>query len=344
MGDLTLQDFPEPWRGMLMQKGATLQGIRSFLGTLRNLDVESIPDGQLLALLQNNGLQPLPLLGRKVAISGSARSHYELDAGGRLLLGLGDAVAEAMLLFGADVVINSNLPTVCPKRLTHLQGYSRKCEYVQADLSTEVGARNFVQEAAESLGGLDILVLNAGTYCEPSIEDFEYASAKKIFDLNVAGPMAAVSEYIKQFGAITEKGRIILSSSINARQSETQHGLYDGSKGWLEAFMRSVSLDLVERGYDIRINAVAPGLHDTPLTHEAIHADPKTAKIVDGLIPLGIGNATSVVMPYVFLAMSANDYMSGAVLDVSGGLSACQMFPEGVISLFPRDEIRMPNP
>jgi NAD(P)-dependent dehydrogenase (short-subunit alcohol dehydrogenase family) len=338
MGDFTLQDLPEPWRGMLQQKGASLQGIRSFFGTLKNLDIETISDGGLLALLQNNGLQPLPLLGRKVAISGSARAHYELDAGGRLLLGLGDAVAEAMLLFGADVVINSHLPTVCPTRFSHLQGYSRKCEYVQADFSTEVGARNFVQDAAECLGGLDIMVLNAGTYSEPPIEDFEYASAKKIFDLNVAGPMAAVSEYTKKFGASAEKGRIILSSSINARQSETRHGLYDGSKGWLEAFMRSVSLDFAERGYDIRINAVAPGLHDTPLTHEAIHADPQTAKIVDGLIPLGIGNATSVVMPYVFLAMSANDYMNGTVIDVSGGLSACQMFPEGVISLFPHEE------
>jgi len=242
------------------------------------------------------------------------------------------------LLFGADVVINSHPSTVCPTRLSHLRGYGRKCEYIQSDLSTDLGARSFVQEAAESLGGLDVLVLNAGTYSEPPIEDFDYASAKNIFDLNVAGPMAAVSEYIKKFGASAEKGRIILSSSINARQSETRHGLYDGSKGWLEAFMRSISLDLAERGYDIRINAVAPGLHDTPLTHDAIHSDPKTAKIVDGLIPLGIGNATGVVMPYVFLAMSANDYMSGAVLDVSGGLSACQMFPEGVIPLLPHDE------
>jgi NAD(P)-dependent dehydrogenase (short-subunit alcohol dehydrogenase family) len=338
MGDFTLKDLPEPWRGMLQQKGATLTGIRSFFGKLENLDIESISDEHLLALLRKNGLQPLPLLGRKVAVSGSARQHYQMDEEGRLLLGLGDAIAEAMLLFGADVVINSHLPTVCPTRLSHLRGYGRKCEYIQADLSTESGARSFVQEAAESLGGLDILVLNAGTYSEPAIEDFDYASAKKIFDLNVAGPMAAVSEYIKQFGASAEKGRIILSSSINARQSETRHGLYDGSKGWLEAFMRSISLDLAERGYDIRINAVAPGLHNTPLTHDAIHSDPKTAKIIDGLIPLGIGNATGVVMPYVFLAMSANDYMSGAVLDVSGGLSACQMFPEGVISLLPRDE------
>ena len=194
MEDSILQDLPEPWKGMLQQKGATLTGVRSFLGKLKNLDIESISDDQLLALLQNSGLQPLPLLGRKVAVSGSARECYELDGTGALLLGLGDAVAEAMLLFGADVVINSHLPTVCPTRLSHLQGYGRKCEYVQADLSTEIGARNFVQEAAESLGGLDILVLNAGTYSEPSIEDFEYAPAKKIFDLNVAGPMAAVSE------------------------------------------------------------------------------------------------------------------------------------------------------
>ena len=307
-----------------------LDGVRSFLGTLKDLDLASLSDGQFLTLLQRGGLQPLLLLGRKVAVSGSVREHYDVDGEGRTLLGIGDAVAEAMLLFGADVVINSHLPA-CSERLAHMEGYGRNCGFVQADLSTEAGARTFVREAAKHLGGLDVLVLNAGTYKEPPIEDFEYSSAKQIFDLNVAGPMAAVSEYIKHFGATADKARIILSSSINARQSETRHGLYDGSKGWLEAFMRSVALDLAERGHDIRINAVAPGLHDTPLTHEAIHADPKAAQLVDALIPLGISDATSVAMPYVFLSMAANDYMTGTVVEASGGLTACQMFPEGVL-------------
>jgi len=330
----SIEEVPEPWRGMLSQSGTSLDAVRSFLGTLKAIDLECLSDGQVVALLRKGGLQTLPLLGRRVAVSGSVQEVYQVEESGDLRLGIGDAVAEAMLLFGADVVLNSHLPA-CQKRLEHLQSYGRNTGFVQADLSTESGARNFVREAASHLGGLDVLVLNAGTYDEPPIEDLDYAAAKKIFDLNVAGPMAAVSEYIKEFGETVVKGRIILSSSINARQSETRHGLYDGSKGWLEAFMRSVALDLAQRGHDIRINAVAPGLHDTPLTHESIHADPKAARLVDGLIPLGIGDAAGAVMPYVFLSMAANDYMTGTVVEVSGGLSACQMFPEGVLEPLP---------
>ena len=88
MGDFTLQNLPELWRGMLLQKGAILQKVGSFWDTLKNLDLESVPDTQFLALLQKSGLQPLPLLGRKVAVSGSARGYYELDREGRLLFGV----------------------------------------------------------------------------------------------------------------------------------------------------------------------------------------------------------------------------------------------------------------
>ena len=313
-----------------LQGSVCIDDLRRGLRELLQLDLEKMQDHELLRAVQASGLMRLPLLGRRVAVSGSARPRYDTGAHGQPILGIGDAVAEAMLMLGADVVVNSQHPAICPGRLADLRNHGRRCEYVQSDLSTEAGSRAFVRDAAEALGGLDVLVLNAGTYDEPPIEAFTYEAAKKIFDLNVAGPMAAVSEYIRRFGTSAVRGRIILTSSINARQSETRHGLYDGSKGWLEAFLRSVSLDLAERGHDIRINAVAPGLHDTPLTHEAIYADPQARQLLDGLIPLGIGDARSVVLPYVLLAMSANDYMTGTVVEVSGGLSACQMFPEGI--------------
>ena len=320
----------EPWRSLLAQPGTHLKDVRDGLRALQDACIDELDDDALLGLLQENGLQPLPLLGRKAAVSGSARKTYPIDEARQPLLGIGDAVAQAMLLLGAEVVVNSEHPDICPSRLAYLRSLGRRCEYVQADLSTEDGARSFVQESATRLGGLDVLVLNAGTYGEPPIEDFNYPAAKKIFDLNVAGPMAAVSEYIRTHGQTARRGRIILTSSVKARLSETRHGLYDGSKAWLEAFLRSVSLDLAQRGHDIRINAVAPGLHHTPLTHEAIHADPHAARLFDGLIPLGVGDAFGVVLPYLLLAMAANDYMTGTVVEVSGGLSGCQMFPEGL--------------
>lgn len=312
----------------------SLAELRAFLGDLKTTDTDAFSDGQLLSLLQRGGLIPAPLLGRKVAISGSARESYDENECGEPLLGLGDAIAEAMLLFGADVVLNSNSESMDESRLSDLRkNYGGRCDYVCSDMSTEKGSRSFVRSAAESLGGLDTLVLNVGTHKEPPIEELSYADAKRIFDLNVAGAMFAVSEFIREFGSKVEKGRIIITTSINAKRSEVGHMLYDGSKGWLESFTRSVALDVANKGLDIRVNAVAPGLHETPLTQKAIQENPIAAKIIDAMIPLGIGDAASVVMPYVFLASPANDYMSGASLDVSGGLGAAQMMPDRVMAM-----------
>jgi len=313
---------------------ASLAELREFLGALKTTDTDALSDSQLISLLQKGGLIPAPLLGRKVAVSGSARESYDANERGEPLLGLGDAIAEAMLLYGADTVLNSSSKTMDAVRLGDLQqGYGRRCAYVCADMSTEEGARSFVREAGAFLGGLDTLVLNVGTHAEPPIDELNYAAAKRIFDLNVAGAMFAVSEFIREYGSSVEKGRIILTTSINAKRSEVGHILYDGSKGWLESFTRAVALDVAERGLDIRVNAVAPGLHETPLTRKAIHSDPIAAKVIDAMIPLGIGDAASVVMPYVFLANPKNDYMSGASLDVSGGLGAAQMMPGRVVAV-----------
>ena len=308
--------------------------LRDFLRQLQTQDIDGLSDAQLLTLLQNGGLVAAPLLGRKVAVSGSAQEAYQQNADGGPLLGIGDAIAESMLLFGADVVVNSHRREMDSNRLEHLQKtYGRTCSYLQSDMSSEDGARAFVRGAAKALGGLDTLILNAGTYSEPAIEDISYSDAKRLFDLNVAGAMFAISEFVGNHGKTARKGRIVVTTSINASRSETRHALYDGSKGWLESFVRSVALDLAERGIDMRINAVAPGLHETPLTREGIHADPMAAKIIDALIPLGIGTAADVAMPYVFLASPANDYMTGAVIDASGGLGACQMMPDRLTQL-----------
>ena len=318
---------------LITPEGDGLAKLRKFVDALKSEDTESLADDELLTLLQNGGLMPAPLLGRKIAISGSARENYEVDESEKPLLGLGDAIAEAMLLHGADTVLNSDSQTMDESRLSDLQrNYGRRCGYVSADMSTEEGARQFVRSAAEFLGGLDVLVLNVGTHSEPPIDELSYADAKRIFDLNVAGAMFAVSEFIREYGSSVKKGRIIITTSINARQSEVGHMLYDGSKGWLESFTRSIALDVADRGLDIRVNAVAPGLHETPLTQKALQSDPVAAKVIDAMIPLGIGDASSVVMPYVFLANPANDYMSGSSIDVSGGLGAAQMMPDRVVA------------
>jgi len=305
--------------------GRTTDDLRRVLERLQGVDLSTASDTELAATVQQLRMSRLPLEGRRIVISGSAQVAYQTANDGCPLLGIGDAVAEGMLRAGASVVVNSHLPSIDANRLAYLRQYGQ-CEYLQADMSTEAGARALVQKAIELLGGLDVLVLNAGTYNEPDLEQITMADAERIYRLNVFGPMMAVSEFLRLVGPTAHRARIILTSSINAQLSETRHALYDSSKAALEGFVRAVSNDMAEKGLDVRINCVAPGLHYTPLTNQAIIENPTAHKVLNASIPLGIGSSADVVAPYIFLATPENNYMNGAVIDVSGGLRVSQLF------------------
>ncbi len=301
--------------------------LTKLLEALPTLDQALTPGGDLREKLRSLGLVQSPLFGQKVLVTGSARQEYPKTSDGRTLFGIGDAVAEGMLQNGASVILNSFTANMSQERLDALRSglsQDQKCEYLCGDMSTWSGAQKLVRDAYELSGGLDTLVLNAGTFIEPSFMEMTEDHLVRTMNLNHKGPIAAIQEFVRLKGK-DQEGRIIITTSINARLGEPGHVAYDASKAALEASMRSIVLDLAKDGYSkILINAVAPGLIYTPLTHDPITADPAEHARLQGVIPMQIGWPEDLAQHYVNLANPNCRYINGAVIDVSGGLAVRQ--------------------
>jgi NAD(P)-dependent dehydrogenase (short-subunit alcohol dehydrogenase family) len=250
------------------------------------------------------------LRGKRALVTGSSQ-------------GIGLGVAAAFLDHGAAVVLTSERPAADgPDLGTLLQ--RPNTAYVQADLTRDGEPERLVGEAWDRLGGLDVLVNNAGTFREPELAALSRPDFDFIFGLNVWAALAASKEFARRAIGAGRGGRILFSTSLNGSRSEPAHTLYDASKGAINALCRQLAVELAPHG--ITTAAVAPGLVETPLTDMGLQSDPAARRAVEEQIPVRrIATVADLAMWYVFLASDAAGYATGTIVTVDGGLDAQQM-------------------
>jgi NAD(P)-dependent dehydrogenase (short-subunit alcohol dehydrogenase family) len=227
--------------------------------------------------------------------------------------GIGLAVANTFLRHGARVVVTAEgtAPNI-------------DCPFIQADMLVADSAERVVAEAWSLLGGLDILVNNVGTFCEPAFPSLSKADFDRTFGLNVWPAIACSQAFANRLFAAMRPGRILFSSSLNGTRSEPGHTLYDASKGAIDALCRQLAVELAPHG--ITTAAIAPGLVETPLTDFGFRSDPAVRQTICEQIPVGrIATAEEIAEWYAFLASDAARYATGIVVPVCGGLHAQQM-------------------
>ncbi|WP_298885574.1 SDR family oxidoreductase [uncultured Serinicoccus sp.] len=244
------------------------------------------------------------LQGRRALISGG-------DSG------IGGAVAIAYAREGADVAINY-LPDEQEdadriRELVEAEG--RTCVQLPGDLTNRETVDRVVDQAAEKLGGLDALVVNAGKQVStPSIEEI----SDEQFDLTVKTNVYAMFWMCRAAVKHLEAGStIILSSSVQA-YSPSEHLLdYAMTKSAMNTFGKGLAKQLAPKG--VRVNIVAPGPIWTPL--QVVQGQPKEAIPEFGLgQPLGrAGQPVELAPAYVFLASAESSYVVGETLNVNGG-------------------------
>lgn len=234
--------------------------------------------------------------------------------------GLGLAAAKAYLAHGALVVLTSEKPRQDVPEIEPLLR-DPKAHYIQADLTKDGEAEFLVGEAWLLLGGLDVVVNNAGTYREPVFPELKKSHFDEIFAINVWSALAVTQAFVKR---AKNGGRILFTTSLNALRSEPRHTLYDASKGAINALTRQLALELAPKG--ITTAAIAPGLVETPLTDFGMQSNPRQRSHVTQQIPLKrIATVEDLAMWYVFLACDASTYSTGSIFTVDGGLDAQQM-------------------
>lgn len=284
-------------------------------------------------LLEESRFRSL-LADKRVLITGSARAAYQADQYGVAREGIGDRIALATAACGArHLALHSFEQSIDPSRLAFLQGQSKGAvNYFAADLSSGSAetARTLVDRSWDTMGGIDLLILAAGTYREPSLLSVSSDDFDRIVNLNVKSALFAAQRFAQRVAEnkITQQHSIqsptiIVITSINAIMAESQHALYDGSKAFLEGTLRAWAIDLKPLG--ISVFGVAPGLHDTPLTHAAIHNDPHIYAAQNAAISSGIGSADDVANAVIGVASGLFSYCSGSVIRADGGISSAQV-------------------
>ena len=225
--------------------------------------------------------------------------------------GIGEAVARSLAAEAARVVVNSTRSVEAGERVA---GELPDATYVQADVADEAAARRLVDATVERYGRLDVLVNNAGTTAVIPHHDLESATPdvwRRIFDVNVIGTWQLTVAALPHLRATGAGSVVNITSLAGVRQTGSSIP-YAASKAALNHMTRLLA-NVV--GPEVRVNAVAPGLVDTPWT-----ADWDTVReVVRSSAPLQ-RTATPEDIAQMVLALVVSAYTTGAVVVVDGGL------------------------
>lgn len=229
--------------------------------------------------------------------------------------GIGFATAETFLKNGAKVAVFGSRKETVDAALEKLKAADPSYEVIgmYPDLADYSAVEKALAQVKDAFGKIDILVNNAGISAREPIETYDPDAFKKIMDLNVTAVFngcKAVVPYMKEIGG----GAIINTSSMVSINGQPSGVGYPTSKFAVNGLTKSLARELGK--YNIRVNAVAPGVTRTDMV-AALPED--MVKRVSAPIPLGrVGEPEEVASCFLFLASSMASYVSGTILSVDG--------------------------
>jgi NAD(P)-dependent dehydrogenase (short-subunit alcohol dehydrogenase family) len=191
---------------------------------------------------------------------------------------------------------------------------------IEGDVASEADVIAMFNALEQKFGRLDALVNNAGIVAPSSqLADMDLARLKRMFDVNVLGAYLCAREAARRMS--TDRGGaggviVNVSSAASRLGSPNEYVDYAGSKGAVDTMTLGLAKELGPQG--VRVNAVRPGLIDTEI--HASGGKPERAAQLGATTPLGRpGSADEVAESIVWLLSDAASYVTGALLDVSGG-------------------------
>jgi NAD(P)-dependent dehydrogenase (short-subunit alcohol dehydrogenase family) len=234
--------------------------------------------------------------------------------------GIGQAAAVAFARENARVIVNYHRDEAgAQETLAQIEALGGRATLLRADLGQLVEIDRLVQMVESEIGPIRILVNNAAAFNRDPFLDVTVEELDRVWATNVRG-LFYLSQQTARRMARRRQGCLVHVSSIGARLAVASRTVYLASKGAIESLTRAMALDLAP--YDIRVNAVVPGLIRTEGLLASL-PDPARQAALEAYIPgKRFGEPGEVAEVIVFLASEGARYVNGALVAVDGGMGA----------------------
>ncbi|MEU7583019.1 SDR family oxidoreductase [Streptomyces sp. NPDC041068] len=260
------------------------------------------------------------LTGRKALVTGGAQ-------------GLGEGMAEALVRAGAAVVIGDVKEEAGRAVAEALQKAGGTARFVPLDVTDEASWESACARAVDELGGLDVVVNNAGVEISGLVADLDPSDLRRMLDVNVLGVALGTKHAFRVMrpgGADGRGGAVVNVSSVAATIPFPGIAGYSATKSAVDRLTRVAALESGKLGYGVRVNCVYPGLVPTEMGARVAQdmatlglwpsAEAAVGDVI-GLTPLGrLGEVADMADAVVFLASDAARFITGAGLPVDGGM------------------------
>jgi NAD(P)-dependent dehydrogenase (short-subunit alcohol dehydrogenase family) len=252
-------------------------------------------------------LSQFSLVGKRALVTGASR-------------GIGQAIAGGLARAGADVAIAARSRAGLDETMALIEGAGGKSVALAMDVSRVADCQDGVSQAAEALGGLDILINNAGIeqVC-PSL-DVDEALWDRILDTNLKGAFFCAQGAAMVMQAQGKGGAILNLCSLTSEVGVATAAPYGSSKSGLLGMTRALAVEWAPLG--IRVNGLSPGYFRTALTEVFYQNDAWQLSMMQKIPLARFGRLQDLIGAAVFLSSDAAAYVTGIYLPVDGGYLA----------------------
>ncbi len=237
--------------------------------------------------------------------------------------GIGRATAQRLAGDGASVLAVDVKADDLEQTMALITGDGGRAEALVSDVTGDQSPGNIIAACVTAFGGLDILVNNAGIGGRTVVGDLSDEDWDVMLDTNLRSVFRMSREALKAIA--TPGGRIVNISSVFGLVGFRRSAAYGAAKAGVAQLTRQMTADFGPQG--IRVNAIAPGIIDTPMTARNIREDPWFQKAMIETTPMGIGTPEDIAGVAAFLCSDDARYVAGEVINVDGGWMATRYLP-----------------
>jgi 3-oxoacyl-[acyl-carrier protein] reductase len=234
--------------------------------------------------------------------------------------GIGAAIAEGLVDAGVDVCLHYFQSDATPRALAEkAKTRGQRALVVQGDLRQEAEAGSVVERAIDFLGGLDVLINNAGSLVgRRKLEEVDVPFWDEVIRINMTTMMFVTKAAVPALVAAKASSIVNVASLAGRKGGHGGSLVYSSTKGAVITWTRALSAELGPEG--VRVNCVAPGLILGTRFHTT-HTTKESAEETVRGIPLGrAGTSEDVARAVVYLASEYDGFITGATLDINGGV------------------------